>query len=86
MVPISVNEVSVDAVIDRAAQITVLSADFVHAHLTSLRFPGVYDLNSIKTGAPVMATLSEELIIGIGHQSFNGWYNWPLHPGFGFYC
>ena len=70
MVLISVNGVSVDGVIDTAAQITVLSADFVHAHLPLLQFSVVYDLNSIKTGAPVTATLSEELIIGIGDQSF----------------
>ena len=43
---------------------------FVCAHLPSQQFSGVYDLNCIKTGAPVTATLSEELIIGIGHQSF----------------
>ena len=70
MVPISVNGESVDAVINTAAQTTVLSADFVHAHLPSLHFSGVYDLNGIKTGAPVTATLSEELIIGIGDQLF----------------
>ena len=72
-VPISVNGVSVDAVIDTAAQITVLSTDFVHAHLPSLQFLGVYDLNGIKTGTPIMATLSGELIIGIGDQSFRWW-------------
>ena len=48
----------------------MLSTDFVHAHLPSLHFSGVYDLNGIKNGAPVTATLSEELIIGIGDQSF----------------
>ena len=70
MVPISVNGLSVDVVIDTAAQITVLSTDFVHAHLPSLQFSGVYDSNGIKTGAPVSATFSEEVIIGIGDQSF----------------
>ena len=75
MLPISVNGVSVDAVIDTAAQITVLSTDFVHTHLPSLQFSGVYDLNGTKTGAPVTATLSEELIIGIGDQSFR-WRAW----------
>ena len=70
MVPISINGVLVDAVIDTAAQVTVLSADFVQAHLPSLQFSGVYDLNGIKNGAPVTATLSEDLIIGIGDQSF----------------
>ena len=70
MVPISVNGVSVDAVIDTAAQITVLSTDFGHVHLPSQQLSGVHDLNGIKTGAPVTATLSEELIIGISNQSF----------------
>ena len=70
MVPISINGVLVDAVIDTAAQVTVLSTDFVHAYLPSLQFSGVYDLNGIKNGAPVTATLSEELFIGIGDQSF----------------
>ena len=91
MVPISINGVSVDAVIDTAAQITVLSTDFVHAHLPSLQISGVYDLNGIKTGAPVTATLSEELIIGIGDQSFR-WLALRADitdhciKGFGFYC
>ena len=70
MVPISINGVFVNAVIDTAAQVTVLSTDFVHAYLPSLQFSGVYDLNGIKNGAPVTATLSEDLIIGIGDQSF----------------
>ena len=70
MVPISINGVFVNAVIDTAAQVTVLSTDFVHAYLPSLQFSAVYDLNGIKHGAPVTATLSEELIIGIGDQSF----------------
>ena len=91
LVQISVNGVSVDAMIDTAAQVTVLSADFVSTQLPSLQFSGVYDLNGIKTGAPVMATLSEEFnywhrwpvnqVVGI-----KGWYNWRLHSGFGFYC
>ena len=70
MVPISVNEVSVDAVLDRVAQVTVLSANFVHSHLPSLKFSGVYDLNGIKTGAQLTAILSEELVIGLGDQLF----------------
>ena len=43
LVPISVNGLSVEAVLDTAAQVTVLSADFVHAHLSLLQFSGVYD-------------------------------------------
>ena len=68
MVPISVNGASIDAVLHTAAQVTVLSADFVRAHLPLLQFSGVYDLNGIKTWAPVTATLSNELVIGLSDQ------------------
>ena len=66
MVPISVNGMSVDAFLDKADQFTVLSADFVNFHLPSLQLSGICDLNGIKTGEQLTATLSKELVIGLG--------------------
>ena len=61
VVPISVNGVSIKAVIDTAAKISVINTNFVEEHLPNLKFSGAYSLNGINADAPLCASMSEEL-------------------------
>ena len=70
VVPISINGVPVKAVIDTAAQISVINANFVEEHLPNLRFSGAYSLNGINADAPLCASMSEELEICLGNKVF----------------
>ena len=70
VVPISINGVPVKAVIDTAAQISVINTNFVEEHLPNLRFSGAYSLNGINADAPLCASMSEELEISLGNKIF----------------
>ena len=63
VVPICINGVPVKAVIDTAAQISVINTNFVEEHLPNLKFSGAYSLNGINADAPLCASMSEELEI-----------------------
>ena len=70
VVPISVNGVPVKAVIDTAAQISVINTNFVEEHLPNLKFSGAYSLNGINADAPLRASMSEEPDICLGNKVF----------------
>ena len=70
VVPISINGVPVKAVIDTAAQISVINTNFVEEHLPNLKFSGAYSLNGINADAPLCASMSEELEICLGNKVF----------------
>ena len=73
VVPISINGVPVKAVIDTAAQISVINTNFVEEHLPNLKFSGAYSLNGINADAPLCASMSEELEICLGNKVFKFW-------------
>ena len=70
VVPISINGVPVKAVIDTAAQISVINTNFVEEHLPNLKFSGAYSLNGINADAPLHASMSEELELCLGNKVF----------------
>ena len=57
VVPISINGVPVKAVIDTAAQISVINTNFIDEHLPNLEFSGAYSLNGINADALLCASM-----------------------------
>ena len=70
VVPISINWVPVKAVIDTAAQISVINTNFVEEHLPNLKFSCAYSLTGSNADAPLCASMSEELEICLGNKVF----------------
>ena len=70
---IAINGVSMTAILDTGAQVTVVIDTFVWRHLAGLKFGGgggACNLNGIKSDAPVTASQSEEVEFTIGDSSY----------------
>ena len=74
----AIDGVSMAAILNTGSQVTVVSDAFVWRHLTRLKFSGAYNLNGIKSDAPVYALQSEEVEFTIGNSS----YHWELFESY----
>ena len=70
LIPITINGVSLHAVRDTAAQVSVVGSRFVDNFLPTLQFWGAFTLNGIKADSPLPASQSNDVQVTLGDQIF----------------
>ena len=70
LIPITINGVSLHAVLDTAAQVSVVGSRFVDNFLPTLKFFGAFTLNGIKADSPLPASRSDDVQVTLGDKIF----------------
>ena len=70
LIPITINGVSLHAVLDTAAQVSVVGSRFVDNFLPTLKFLGAFTLNGIKADSPLPASRSDDVQVTLGDKIF----------------